>query len=89
MIRSLRRKFILIAIASLSGTLIVLCSISFPLAYMTMLRRIDSGICLLYEHDGEFKPNPHEMISIQNGDFQVTQETPFEIRYFTGISVLK
>jgi len=82
MIRSLRRKFILISIASLASTLIVLCSVSFMFAYMTMLRRIDTGIRLLYEHDGEFLPNPHEIASIQNGDFQVTQETPFEIRYF-------
>ncbi len=82
MIRSLRRKFILIAIASLAGTLIVLCSISFAFAYTTMLRRVDTGIRLLYEHDGEFRPNPHDTVSIQNGEFQVTQETPFETRYF-------
>jgi len=82
MIRSLRRKFILISIASLAGTLIVLCSISFIFAYTTMLRRVDTGIRLLYEHDGEFRPNPHDIASIQNGDFQVRQETPFETRYF-------
>lgn len=82
MIRSLRRKFILIATASLIGTLLVLCSVSFLFSYMMLMSRTDTGIRMLYENDGKFPPVKQEELSIQSGAFQMRPETPFEMRYF-------
>ena len=83
MIRTLRRKFIAIAMLSLLGTLIVLCgAIAVGNAYVAE-GRADRVIELLYENAGEFpappeaRPDPSRV-----PDFQVTQETPFETRYF-------
>lgn len=83
MIRSLRRKFILIAMLSLMGTFAVLCAAICIGNDYAVSERADRAIDLLYQNGGEF-PNP-------DGDpadpaagfrFQVTPETPFETRYF-------
>ena len=81
MIRSLRRKFILIAMASLFGTMVVLCTaIGIGNHYITT-NRMDHAISLLYQNGGAFRtPGPHSDPS--NFDFQITPETPFETRYF-------
>lgn len=81
MIRSLRRKFILIAMASLVGTMVVLCTaIGIGNHYITT-NRVDHAISLLRQNGGAFlAPGPHSDPS--NFDFQITPETPFETRYF-------
>ena len=81
MIRSLRRKFILIAMTSLVGTMVVLCTaIGIGNHYITT-NRVDHAISLLYQNGGAFRaPGPHSDPS--NFDFQITPETPFETRYF-------
>lgn len=81
MIRSLRRKFILIAMTSLVGTMVVLCTaIGIGNHYITT-NRMDHAISLLYQNGGAFRaPGPHSDPS--NFDFQITPETPFETRYF-------
>lgn len=81
MIRSLRRKFILIAMTSLVGTMVVLCTaIGIGNHYITT-NRMDHAISLLHQNGGAFRaPGPHSDPS--NFDFQITPETPFETRYF-------
>ena len=81
MIRSLRRKFILIAMASLVGTMVVLCTaIGVGNHYITT-NRVDHAIALLRQNGGSFLP-PGPRSDPSNFDFQITPETPFETRYF-------
>lgn len=81
MIRSLRRKFILIAMASLIGTMAVLCAaIGFGNRYTTT-RRMDKAISILYQNGGTFLP-PGPRVDPSDFNFQVTPETAFETRYF-------
>lgn len=81
MIRSLRRKFILIAMASLVGTMVVLCTAIGIGNHCITTNRVDHAISLLHQNDGTFlTPGPHSDPS--NFDFQITPETPFETRYF-------
>ena len=82
MIRILRRKFILIAMLSLVGTLAVLCTAIGLGNYRATVDRADKAIALLYQYGGEF-PVPEEPVDpAAKGEFQVTLETPFETRYF-------
>ena len=81
MIRSLRRKFILIAMASLIGTMAVLCAaIGFGNRYTTT-RRMDKAISILHQNGGTFLP-PGPRVDPSDFNFQVTPETAFETRYF-------
>ena len=81
MIRSIRRKFILIAMASLIGTMAVLCAaIGFGNHCITA-NRVDRAISVLRQNDGSFLP-PGSNSDPSKFDFQITPETPFEMRYF-------
>lgn len=81
MIRSLRRKFLFIAMLSLLGTLAILCTaVGFGIRHI-VIQRADRAISLLYENGGEF-PSPEATDPSMGLDFQVTMETPFETRYF-------
>lgn len=81
MIRSLRRKFILIAMASLVGTMVVLCTAIGIGNYCINTNRVDHAIALLRQNGGRFLP-PAPRFDPSNFDFQITPETPFETRYF-------
>ena len=79
MIRSLRRKFILIAMASLIGTMAVLCTaIGIGNHYITA-NRVDKAILILHQNGGTFLP-PDAHFDPSNFNFQITPETPFETR---------
>lgn len=81
MIRSLRRKFILIAMASLIGTMAVLCTaIGIGNHYITA-NRVDKAILILHQNGGTFLP-PDAHFDPSNFNFQITPETSFETRYF-------
>lgn len=81
MIRSLRRKFILIAMASLIGTMAVLCTAIGVGNHCITTNRVDHAISLLHQNGGAFRtPGPRSDPS--HFDFQITPETPFETRYF-------
>lgn len=82
MIRSLRRKFILIAMVSLLGTMVVLCAGIGIWNYHAAADRADKAIELLYENGGGFPEPDAPADPAGRFDFQVTQETPFETRYF-------
>lgn len=81
MIRSLRRKFILIAMASLIGTMAVLCAAIGGGNYYATTRRVDKAISILYQNGGTFLP-PGSRLDPTDFNFQVTPETAFETRYF-------
>ena len=81
MIRSLRRKFILIAMASLVGTMAVLCAAIGIVNYRFATGRADRMIGLLRQNGGRFQP-PGPPSAPSGFDFQITPETPFETRYF-------
>lgn len=81
MIRSLRRKFILIAMISLIGTMAVLCAAIAVGNHRATTSRVDKAISILYQNGGTFlSPGSHSDPS--DFHFQVTPETPFETRYF-------
>jgi len=81
MIGSLRRKFILIAMVSLVGTMAVLCTAIGIGCFLSTERRVDRAIALLYQNGGIFLP-PEAGFDPLDSNFQVTPETPFEARYF-------
>ena len=86
MIRSLRRRFILIAVISLACTLALLCAaINLIYTYMST-RQADAVIDMLYSYGGSF-PDPYENADPASGPvFQITPETSFETRYLLLIS---
>lgn len=81
MIPSLRRKFILIAMASLIGTMSVLCAAIGIGNYYATTNRVDKAIFILYQNGGTFFP-PGSQFDPSDFNFQVTPETAFETRYF-------
>jgi len=81
MIRSIRRKFILIAMLSLVGTMTALCATIGVGGFLSAENRVDRAITLLYQNGGTFLP-PDVEFDPSNFNFQVTPETPFETRYF-------
>ena len=56
MIRSLRRKFILIAMASLIGTMLLLCAAIGIGNYHATTNRVDRAIFILHQNGGSFLP---------------------------------
>jgi len=80
MIRSLRRKFILIAMLCLLGTMTALCTAIGIGNYFTSAARADRAIALLYQNGGTFLP-PSVPFDPSSFEFQVTPETRFEMRY--------
>ena len=82
MIGTLRRRFLLIALASLAGTLTVLC-LAINLGYrLTTAGRADEVIPTLYQYSGRFPEPEVQADPGAHPGFQITQETPFETRYF-------
>jgi len=82
MIRTLRRKFILIAMLSLTGTVAVLCTAICIGNHYVVANRADRAIDILYQNHGEF-PRPDAPADPAAAfRFQITMETPFETRYF-------
>ena len=81
MIGSLRRKFLLIAMASMIGTMAVLCAAIGAGNYYATTNRVDRAITLLYQNGGTFH-SPGSQFDPSDFNFQVTPETAFETRYF-------
>ena len=79
MIRSLRRRFLLIAMFSLALTLFVIGGSINLGNYIRLTDRADAIITTLYENDWNFPlVRNHPNVS---GRFQLTRETEFETRY--------
>lgn len=81
MIRSLRWKFIVIAMVSLLGTMAVLCTAIGVGNHYVTAHRVDRAIFLLHQNGGSFRLQDTHT-DPYNFNFQVTPETPFETRYF-------
>lgn len=81
MIRSLRRKFILIAMTSLIGTMAILCAAIGIGNYCATANRVDKAIFILYQNGGTFL-TPDSHFDPSDFNFQVTPETAFETRYY-------
>ncbi|MDE7219629.1 MAG: GHKL domain-containing protein [Oscillospiraceae bacterium] len=81
MIRSLRRKFIIIAMVSLIGTMAVLCTAIGIGNYYVTANRVDKAISILYQNGGTFL-SPGSHFDPSDFNFQITPETAFETRYF-------
>lgn len=81
MIRSLRRKFILITMTSLIGTMAILCASIGIGNYCATTNRMDKAISILHQNGGTFLP-PGSHFDPSDFNFQVTPETAFETRYF-------
>ena len=82
MIRTLRKKFIAIAMLSLLGTMTVRCATIGIGNYCVAASRADKAIDILYQNDGEFPVPDGNASPSAHAGFQVTPETPFETRYF-------
>lgn len=82
MIRSLRRKFIVIAMLSLLATMLVLCTAISLGTYKLAADRADLAIHFLYQNGGEFPLPEAAADPAARPHFQITAETPFETRYF-------
>lgn len=80
MIRSLRRRFILIAMLSLLGTMAALCTAVGIGNHVVEAGRADRALSLLYQSGGTFHPSS-ETFDPLSFEFQITPETPFEMRY--------
>ncbi len=80
MIRSLRRKFLMIAVASMLGAMAVLCIAIGIGNHWATTRRLDRAIALLRQNGGSFFA-PGSRFDPSDFRFQVTPETPFETRY--------
>ena len=81
MIRTLRRKFILIAMISLIGTMGVLCTAIGIGNRCATANRVDKAIFILHQNGGTFLP-PGSRFDPSDFNFQITPETAFETRYF-------
>ena len=81
MIRTLRRRFLLIALASLTGTLAVLCLVINLGYHAITTRRADQVLQMLHQNAGQFPEPETQADSGAFPGFQVTLETPFETRY--------
>lgn len=81
MIRSIRRKFILIAVISMIGTMTVLCAAIGIGNHRATASRVDRAIFILHQNGGSFLP-PASRSDPSDFNFQVTPETAFETRYF-------
>lgn len=81
MIRTLRRRFLLIALASLTGTLAVLCLVINLGYHAITTRRADQVLQVLHQNAGQFPVPETQADPGAFPGFQVTLETPFETRY--------
>lgn len=81
MIRTLRRRFLLIALASLTGTLAVLCLVINLGYHAITTQRADQVLQMLHQNAGQFPEPETQADPGAFPGFQVTLETPFETRY--------
>ncbi|HIV03008.1 MAG TPA: GHKL domain-containing protein [Candidatus Aphodoplasma excrementigallinarum] len=88
MIKKLRRKFVVIAMSSLLIILIIIIGIINGINFYQINGRADHLLQILSENDGVFprsEPRREKSPPPQFGqNWQMTEETPFETRYFSA-----
>ena len=84
MIKSLRRKFIAIAMCSLIGVLVLTVGFINTFSYIDVVNKADSRLSLIEGNNGTFPKNgqPHKDGGMRGGG-KMSPEAPFETRYFT------
>ena len=82
MLPALRKKFLLIAMASLIGTMAFLCVTLNLVNYLRTTHRVDAAIQVLYKNGGSFPAPDGSTEPDAAGGFQITEETQYESRYF-------
>ncbi len=83
MFASLRKKFILTAMTAFVLTMVIIAvAINGGFAFI-LTERADDAIQMLYENDGAF-PEPGSVEPEDELLFKLTEETPFETRYFVA-----
>lgn len=87
MIKSLHRKFIVIAMGSLFLILVLIIGTINALNWYQITRRTDNALKIISDNGGDLPPwdesPPPQKFSLAM-EFQLTPETPFETRYFTA-----
>lgn len=85
MISKLRRKFILISTGSLALVIIVLIATSSIINYTQMDQKADELLQVITDNDGEFPTTDIEKKQPDTNTVsqRITEETPFQTRYFT------
>ena len=96
MIKSLRKKFILVAMGSTFVVLMAIMGIMLFSNYSKMMERTDQLLQMLAENDGEFPGDPENMRKFRENDSTSpmkkkmddrprdwTEETPYETRFFS------
>lgn len=79
MIKKLRRKFILIAMLSVTLVLsVIICAVNVA-SYVKIDKSSDEILSILADNDGTFPREPPQT----GGTANITYETPYETRYFT------
>ena len=83
MIRSLRRKLVIVATAAFVATTVII-GVATNVGYSVVsAERTDAAIEMLYENDGVFPdPDLQDDVPESSGLFRLTEDTPFQIRYF-------
>lgn len=74
MIRKLRQRFIAIAMASLLGTMAILCAAIGIADYCMVSQRVDNAIELLYQNDGSFPDADASADLSEHNGLQITAE---------------
>ena len=96
MIKSLRKKFILVAMGSTFVVLMAIMGIMLFSNYSKMMERTDQLLQILAENDGEFPGAPENLPQLKENDSirpikkkmddrpkDWTEETPYETRFFS------
>lgn len=96
MIKSLRKKFILVAMGSTFVVLMAIMGIMLFSNYSKMMERTDQLLQILAENDGEFPGAPKDLLQLKENDSiwsmkkerddrpkDWTEETPYETRFFS------
>lgn len=86
MINKLRKKLVIITMASLFGVMTFLLVGINVINYSSMLRNVDQVFHILFENDGKF-PKPDKFMPREDDGFQkkgwISEETPYETRFFS------
>lgn len=81
MVKRLKRKFILVAMTSVFCVLAAILIALNAVNYTKIARDADGVLNILYQNDGRF-PLPH-VGEYSGAGFKMSEETPYETRYFT------
>lgn len=84
MIRKLQRKFVLITMLSVVGVLSLIITLINVMNYVNINREVDEITQMLADNNGRFPRPEHNMNRpAREPEMNMTEETPYETRYFS------